>query len=126
MTPSIIFSTPCIITQSIIWQLVRYNWRLEQRFRLDVEQIETEVKMRYVTSIERLAMQEGREEGLEEGRQAGMREMLVETLRTRFGEVTEELLGRLNQVQDEEILKMLNRQALLADTLAEFEEAMSL
>lgn len=82
--------------------------------------------MRYVTSIERLAMQEGREEGLEEGRQAGMREMLVETLRTRFGEVTEELLGRLNQVQDEEILKMLNRQALLADTLAEFEEAMSL
>lgn len=103
---------------------------LEQRFRLDLEQIETEVKMRYVTSIERLAMQEGREEGreegLEEGRQAGMREMVAETLRTRFGEVPEEVIGRINQIQDIEVLKMLQRQAVLADTLAEFEEALTL
>ncbi len=86
--------------------------------------------MRYVTSIERLAMQEGREEGreegLEEGRQAGMREMVAETLRTRFGEVPEEVIGRINQIQDIEVLKMLQRQAVLADTLAEFEEALTL
>lgn len=89
---------------------------LEQRFRLDLEQIETEVKMRYVTSIERMAIQKGRQEG--------MRELLLEALETRFGDIPDETVGRLNDVQDIEILKMLLRQAMLADTLVEFEEAL--
>jgi len=91
---------------------------LEQQFRVDLEQIETEVKMRYVTSIERLAKQEGREEGREEG----MREMLLEALQARFGIVSAEISSRLNQIQDIETLRMLQREAVLAESLDAFME----
>jgi predicted transposase YdaD len=48
---------------------------LEIQFRSDLESIEREKQMPYVTSVERLAKAEGREEGREEG-------LLMGTIRT--------------------------------------------
>lgn len=82
--------------------------------------------MRYVTSIERLAMQEGRQEGIQEGiqegRQKGIREMLLEALEIRFGGVSDEIRFQLEQIEDSETLRMLLREALSAESLAAFEE----
>ncbi len=37
---------------------------LEQQLRIEIQQIEKETNMRYVTSIERLALQEGQQQGM--------------------------------------------------------------
>ena len=52
------------------------------QFRAALEQIEEEKKMPYVTSIERLAKEEGREEGREEGILIGQILVLQKQLRT--------------------------------------------
>ncbi len=60
---------------------------LEMQFKSDLESIEKEKQMPYVTSVERLAKaegrEEGREEGLEQGREVGREEgVLMGTIRT--------------------------------------------
>lgn len=71
--------------------------------------------MRYRMSFERLA--------LEEGRQEGMRELLLATLQTRFGFISEEIRSRLNEIEDIETLRTLHGRALLAESLVIFEES---
>ena len=44
---------------------------MQSGFRDDLDKIEKEKHMPYVTSIERLAKEEGREEGRDEGREEG-------------------------------------------------------
>ena len=46
--------------------------QLEIQFRMDIDKIESEHNMPYITSVERLARIEGREEGREEGRKKGV------------------------------------------------------
>ena len=53
---------------------------LEERLRNDLEQIETELRMPYITSIERLGIEKGRQEGLLEGRQEGLQQGLQKGL----------------------------------------------
>lgn len=107
-----------------IWELYRFiDWlltlpaELEQQLRIDLEQIEAEVNMRYVTSIERLAIQEGLEMGIQ-----GMREMLLDVLQVRFGNLSGDLIEQLQQIDDPDTLKMLNRRALVAESLTVFME----
>ncbi len=45
---------------------------MEKQFRMEIDQIESEHNMPYITSVERLARNEGREEGRSEGREAGI------------------------------------------------------
>jgi len=82
---------------------------LELQFKAVLEQIEEEKKMPYVTSVERLAKEEGREEGREEGMQIGqillLQRQLGDTptsmielnrkLRSELAEMLEELLTRV-------------------------------
>src|SRR5688572_17622656 len=46
---------------------------LETQFRNDLTNIQAEKHMPYVTSVERLAKEEGRDEGREEGRESGLK-----------------------------------------------------
>jgi len=59
---------------------------LEIQFRDEVRQLEEEKNMPYVTSIERIGKEEGRNEGRSEEREA----IIIILLKTRFGEVDEE------------------------------------
>ena len=67
---------------------------VEKGFWVELSEYEEERRMRYVLSVERIAreegLQEGREEGLQEGRQEGLQEGLLQAvglgLRLRFGE----------------------------------------
>lgn len=54
---------------------------IEHQFRQELERIESENNMTYVTSVERLARNEGREEGREEGLWAGKIQMAQRMLR---------------------------------------------
>jgi flagellar biosynthesis/type III secretory pathway protein FliH len=89
---------------------------------------ETE-KMRYVTSIERIALQEGIEQGIEQGVEQGIeqgslktaREAVLEILNLRFQPVPEDVIAAISNMTDLTHLKLLLRQAAIAGTLEEFE-----
>ncbi len=65
-------------------------------------------------------MKEGHQEGRQEGRQEGVRDMVLEALQIRFGNVSEAIVTRLNEIEDIDTLRKLHRQALLADSLDVF------
>ena len=90
---------------------------LEQQFRVELAQFEAEVKMEYVTSVERLAKEEGREEG--------MREMLIDLLQARFEVLAPELIEKINQIEDSDRLKALHRAALTIMSLPAFEQLLA-
>ncbi|MCL1472715.1 hypothetical protein [Argonema antarcticum] len=71
--------------------------------------------MRYVTSIERLAREEGM---IEKGR-----EDIIDVLQIRFEDLPGELVQEINQIEDVEQLKTLHRQAVTIGSLAEFQDA---
>ena len=71
-------------------------------------------------TIVREWLQEGRQQGRQEGLQKGLQETIVETLTIRFGEVPDELVEAVWQVEDLTRLRSLHRQAVLVDELANF------
>jgi predicted transposase YdaD len=102
---------------------------LSVRFDADLAQLEENLHMPYVTSIERHALQRGREEGREEGRQEGRQEgmvqgaadLLLQALEVRFGDVPTALLEKIRQCQDVAVLRTLLKQALTAGSLEELQ-----
>ncbi|MDJ0599653.1 MAG: hypothetical protein QNJ37_12525 [Crocosphaera sp.] len=70
--------------------------------------------MPYVTSFERLARQEGILQG--------SRENVIEVLEVRFEVLPSELIEKINQIEDVELLKILHRQAITISSLDDFHE----
>lgn len=103
--------------------LLRLPEDLEQRFKQQIEQLEVQIKMRYITSIERIARKEGlekgREEGLEEGREEGAARLLLRLLEHRFGELPEAVIQRVYQLSLAEAEALVD-QALGAESIAAF------
>ena len=77
----------------------------------DIVAYEERERKPYVTSVERIASLQAR------------REMLLEALETRFGDLPEELMTLLGQINDPQVLKELQRPAVLSDSLETFEQA---
>ena len=91
--------------------------RIESEFRQEIRRFEEENQMSYVTSIERLARQEGISEGvLQKGR-----EDVIDVLQIRFENVPSDLVEVINQIEDSSILKTLHRQAITIGSLSEFQ-----
>lgn len=102
---------------------------LQQQFREEIHRFEEERRMPYVTSIERLAREEGRREGYEEGRREGYEEgrreafneglriVIASGLEVGFGAAGKKLLPRVRKVQDEEQLRALIVAVFSATTL---------
>ncbi|MGD0960538.1 MAG: cytosolic protein, partial [Methylomonas sp.] len=67
--------------------LMRLPDALNKRLRNEIVILEESEKMRYVTSFERLAMEEGMEKGREEGRLEGEIILLKKLMVRRFGEL---------------------------------------
>ena len=109
--------------RQVIAELLRFiDWvmtlpiSLEAQLRADVTTFEAEVSMQYVTSFERLA----REEGMQQGMQRGLRDSIATTLQVRFGNLSQEIVDDLEQVTELEMLRELQRQATLLDSLPLF------
>lgn len=77
---------------------------LQTQFREDIHQFEREQKMPYLSSIERLALEEGRAEGLAEGEEKGLREGLLEgivlALEAKFGAAGLKLKAKVKRLKD--------------------------
>jgi hypothetical protein len=68
---------------------------LEVAYLEEIQHLEEETKMRYVTSAERIGIRKGIERGRQEGRQEGQRELLEQLLAARFGRLPEWVAGKL-------------------------------
>jgi hypothetical protein len=70
---------------------------LEHQLWQDIGEHERKAGMRYVTSVERLAIEHGLREGMERGMERGQARTLARQLARRFGPLPAETLARLDQ-----------------------------
>jgi len=70
--------------------MMRLSQRFETQFKIELEAYEEELHMPYVTSIERLAIEEGMQKGLQKGREEGREE----------GRQEGELIGQIKILQE--------------------------
>ena len=75
----------------------------------------------YVTSVERIGRQRGREEGILEN----AREAVMDILEVRFEQVPKFLENQIQEIEDPNRLKSLLRQAIQVASLEEFESLLS-
>ena len=101
----------------------------QEQFREDLHTFEQEKQMPYVSSIERLAKEEGRVEGRVEGRIEGrIQELLVlvsQELKKRFGAQATELIPHFRAISDLRRLRSVYQKALRAESLEEVRELLS-
>jgi hypothetical protein len=95
---------------------------LETEFRRQVAALKETEKMRYITSFERFAREDGREEGLEEGLQQGLRKgqagLVLRLLERRFGVISGQYLEKLETAQLDQLSRWAER-ILEADSLSD-------
>ena len=82
--------------------MMRLRGDLDRRFKQDLVAYEEELRMPYVTSIERLAKEEGREEGREEGLLNGSNRLLLLQLRRVCGPLPEDVTDKIHQLSLEQ------------------------
>ena len=97
--------------------VIRLNADDEIRLRDELKTLEKVNRMPYVTSIERIGRQEGREEGLQQ--------MVLEALDERFRELPETFSEAIQQIKDQEQWYLLHRQAIRCESLAEFQSTLN-
>lgn len=95
---------------------------LANNFKTELRSDEEVNRMRYVTSIERLAKAEGIEQGIEQGILQNARDSVIEVLETRFGEVPSSIVEVVNQIEESAVLKTLHKRAIAIPSVAEFEQ----
>jgi hypothetical protein len=98
---------------------------LTQKFNQFVSNYEEKQKVRYISSIEQMAldkgMKQGVQQGLQQGVQQGVRDAVVKVLRVRFKRVPKLFLKKINLLQDPAKLSQLLEEAVLVKSLSEFE-----
>ncbi|BAT55279.1 hypothetical protein NOS3756_42580 [Nostoc sp. NIES-3756] len=82
-------------------------------FKTEVRSYEEVQRMRYVTSIERLAKEEG------------IRESVLEVLETRFGEVPTSIVEAINRIDQPSVLKTLLKRAIAISSTNEFQQLLN-
>lgn len=104
--------------------LVNLPEAAEQEFKREIQRFEEENQMPYVTSVERLALQEGISQGISQGIAEGIlqqrREDVIEVLEVRFGEVSTEISQKINGIEDPALLKTLLREANAIESMEQF------
>jgi hypothetical protein len=100
----------------------------EEEFQREIQHFEEENQMPYVTSVERLARQEGLSQGIAEGISQGIaegiiqngREVILDVLEVRFQEVPTEVIQKINEIEDPTLLKTILREAIALGSVEQF------
>jgi flagellar biosynthesis/type III secretory pathway protein FliH len=97
---------------------------LALKYRKELESIEGELSMPYITDTEQLAKREGRAEGRARGRTEGQlqgrREAVLDALEARFGEIPYSTREAISHVGSDAALRKLLRLAVTAKSLDAF------
>ena len=100
----------------IDWVMVLPD-ELARGFKAEVRSYEETKRMRYVTSIERLA--------IEEGILQNARENVIDILQTRFGVVPSEIISVINAIDEPSVLKTLHNRAIAIGSVAQFQQVLN-
>ena len=87
----------------VIDWMMRLPEELDQHLWQEIEILEENEKMQYVTSVERIGIAKGRQKGLLEGEA----EMLGLMLKHRFGELSDEVINRLRLASEDQLKEWL-------------------
>lgn len=105
--------------------LMRLPTDLALQFRSEVDALQQEKNMPYVSSFEELSRMEGREEGRLSGRVEQMKDTVIDTLELRFGAVPPEVAMQIRAISDLPALTQLNRTAIRSGSVAEVLRALA-
>jgi hypothetical protein len=97
---------------------------LARPFQLEVAALAKERNVPYITSIERLALQDGRAQGLAQGRTEGRADAVLDVLAARFEHVPRPVQQTVRRIKDAERLRRLLRRAATARSLDAFAVAL--
>jgi hypothetical protein len=100
------------------WMMVLPD-EAQDQFRADLWNLEQEKAMPYLSSIERLARDEGIEEGQQEGLRKGLLEGIALALDMKFGRSGRKLLAQARALRDVADLRRLVRFIRPAKTVAD-------
>lgn len=101
--------------------IMRLPEELEESFWQDIRQYEEEQTTPYITSVERIGIKKGIQQGmLEEAR-----DMLMELLEERFELLSSSTVAQIKAIEEREVLKGLFKQALRVQSLDKFKELLS-
>ncbi len=96
--------------------LMRLPEKMEESFWAEMHRYEEGKKIEYVTSVERI----GIKKGMQQGMLINAQDMLIEVLTERFGRVSDELSEQIKRINSRERLKDILRQALRVKSFEEF------
>lgn len=103
---------------AVIDWMMRLPQGLDERFKIELADFEREKKMRYVTSVERLAKEEGIQEGIQKGIRSNKIEMLAQLIAFKFGQCPEWATEYLNNADDSQLNRYV-QQVLTATKVEE-------
>ncbi len=99
---------------------------LEQQFWREVRNLEEDLRMPYITSVERIGIEKGIEQGRQQGLQQGIRQGLLEGislgLELKFGSEGLGVLPEISRLQDVEQLRAIQAGLKTANTLEELRQ----
>ena len=90
------------------------------RFWDELQTLEEENKMPYITSVERIGIEKGLQQGLQE-----LRQVLLDALAEKFGQPSEIVSDAIHQIQDSAQLRLLILQVIRSESLAEFQSSLN-
>ncbi|MBP0030948.1 hypothetical protein [Roseofilum sp. Guam] len=93
----------------------------ERRLWTELETLEKEKVMPYITSVERFGIEKGRKQGREQGRAEERQESILRILEVRFVEVPAELKEQVRAIANLEVLAELLTQAVTTESLTSFQ-----
>ncbi|NCQ70186.1 MAG: DUF4351 domain-containing protein, partial [Microcystis aeruginosa W13-16] len=76
---------------------------LEQEFWREIRQLEEETRMPYITSVERLGIEQGMQRGIEQGMQREGANLVLRQLNRRLGQVTTSVEKQIRQLSVEQL-----------------------
>jgi predicted transposase YdaD len=76
---------------------------LEQEFWREIRQWEEETRMPYITSVERLGIEQGMQRGIEQGMQREGANLVLRLLNRRLGQVTSSVEKQIRQLSVEQL-----------------------
>ena len=118
----------------------------EQRLWEDINKLEEVNRMPYITSVERIGIQKGIEQGFQQGKEEGFQQGaqqgkeegfqqgaqqgreegiqlgILETLDERFGDIPPAISDEIRQIEDQNQLRTLQRQAVRSASIDDFRQ----
>jgi|WetSurMetagenome_2_1015567.scaffolds.fasta_scaffold454811_2 hypothetical protein len=81
--------------------------------------------MPYISTFEQMAIKKGQEEGRQEGMQQEVLRLLIQILIIKFKEIPKNIIERLENITDTEVLELLHSHAVLCDSIEDFKKIMN-